>query len=231
MIILLRRHNDEETDKLVKLRNGLRDLIIKLRKEKLDTLDDTLPNRDYFVEKLNKLSLQRYIINYLMIHHALRNKDINLKFVKTLPDETDENYILLKRKNATIYITDYKTEGKYGDKTITIDNPRFISELKSLQMKDGDYLLPLKDGSKINSTTTFNDKILKLTIDSLGQTKIVKAVVKDLIHKKSFNELERLSKDRGTSMSVMLKSYNLYAGTDESKDISKEMEETEEVTD
>ena len=210
MIILLRRHSNEETDKLVKMRNGLRDVIITLRKQKLDTLDDTLPNRDYLVEQLDKLSLQRYIINYLMIHHALRNKDINLKFVKTLPDEKDENYIFLKRKNAIVYITDYKTDGKYGDKQITIDNPRFISELKSMKLKDGDYLLPLKNGNKISSTTTFNDKIIKLTIDVLGQGKIAKIVIKELLNNKSFDKLETLSKDRGTSMEVLLKSYNLH---------------------
>ena len=210
MIILLRRHNDEETDKLVKLRNGLRDTIITLRKQKLDTLDDTLPNRDYLIEQLNKLSSQRYLINYLMVHHALRNKDINLKFVKTLPEDKNENYILLKRNNAIIYITDYKTEGKYGDKKIPIDNPRFISELKDMKFKDGDYLLPLKNGNKIDSTTTFNDKIVKLTIDGLGQGRIAKIVIKELLSKQSFDELERLSRDRGTSMEVLLKSYNLH---------------------
>ena len=210
MIILLRRHNNEETDKLIRLRNSLRDVIITLRKKKLDTLDDTLPNRDYLVEQLDKLSSQRYIINYLMIHHALRNKDINLKFVKSIPDEKNENYILLKRKIATVYITDYKTEGKYGDKTIKIDNPRFISELKSMKLDNGDYILPLKNGNKINSTTTFNDKILKLTIDGYGQGKIAKIVIKELLNNRSFDKLETLSKDRGTSMDVLLKSYNLH---------------------
>tara|TARA_R110000823_G_scaffold37163_3_gene101060 strand:+ start:3268 stop:4167 length:900 start_codon:yes stop_codon:yes gene_type:complete len=218
MIILLRRHNDEETDKLVRMRNGLRDVIIKLRKQKLDTLDDVLPNRDYLLQQLDKLASRRYIINYLMVHHALRNKDINLKFVKTLPDEKDENYIFVQRKNVTVYITDYKTEAKYGDKTIKINNPRFISELKGMNLKDGDYILPLKNGKKISSTTTFNDKILKLTIDSLGQGKIAKIVIKELLNKKAFDKLETLSKDRGTSMEVLLKSYNLHTKADKETD-------------
>jgi len=34
MIILVRRHNEEETDKLIKLRNSLRDEIIESRKKK-----------------------------------------------------------------------------------------------------------------------------------------------------------------------------------------------------
>ena len=226
MIILLRRHNNEETDKLIKLRNGLRDVIITLRKSKLDTLDDTLPNRDYLIEQLDKLSANRYLINYVMIYHGLRNKDINLKFVKTIPDAKDENYILLKRNNALLYITDYKTEGKYGIKTIKIDNPRFLKELKQMKLKDGDYLLPLKNGTKINSTTTFNDKIVKLTIDGLGQNKIAKIVIKELLNKKSFDKLEQLSRDRGTSMEVLLKSYNLHIKAEPETKLSVIDEET-----
>jgi len=226
MIILLRRHNNEETDKLIKLRNGLRDVIITLRKSKLDTLDDTLPNRDYLIEQLDKLSANRYLINYVMIYHGLRNKDINLKFVKTIPDAKDENYILLKRNNALLYITDYKTEGKYGIKTIKIDNPRFLKELKQMKLKDGDYLLPLKNGNKINSTTTFNDKIVKLTIDGLGQNKIAKIVIKELLNKKSFDKLEQLSRDRGTSMEVLLKSYNLHIKAEPETKLSVIDEET-----
>lgn len=224
MIILLRRYNNEETDKLIKLRNSLRDEIVKTRKEKLDTLDDTLPNKSYLEEQLSKLGGKRYIINYLMINHTLRNKDINLKYVKTLPEELSENYIVLKGKTATIYITDYKTESKYGDKTIKITDPKFIEELKSMKLDDGDYLMSLKNGNKITTTTTFNDKIIRLTIDGLGQNKIAKIVIKDLLNNKSFDKLEQLSKDRGTSLEVMLRSYNLHNGANAKEEETKEEE-------
>jgi hypothetical protein len=51
-----------------------------------------------------------------------------------------------------------------------------------------------------------------MTIDKLGQNKMVKVVIKDLLNTKAFDKLEQLSRDRGTSMAVLLKSYNLYAG-------------------
>lgn len=210
MIILLRRFNDEETDKLVKMRNSLRNVIIKSRKENLAKLDETLPSPSYLITQLDNLSGIRYLINYLMINHTLRNKDINLKFVKTLPEEKTENYIYFKGKNAVVYITDYKTESKYGDKVIKVDSPRFIRELKQMKLKDGDYLLSLKNGDKITSPTTFNDKMVKLTIDGLGQNKIAKIIIKNLLTNKSFSKLEQLSRDRGTSLEVMLKSYNLH---------------------
>jgi hypothetical protein len=210
MIILLRRHNNEEVDKLVFMRNKLRAEIVKSRKESLKDLDSKLPPSDYLQGRLAELTGVRYIINYLMIHHALRNRDINLKYVDKLPSDRDENYIKFSPKTVTLYITDYKTEEKYGDKEIKISDEKFIKELKALNLKDGSYLLPLKDGGKITSTTTFNDKIIRMTIDGLGQNKMVKIVIKDLLNTKSFGKLEQLSKDRGTSLEVLMKSYNLH---------------------
>ncbi len=218
MIILVRRDNGEETDKLIKLRNSLREEIQKNRKENLSKLDDKLPSVDHINNELEKLKGQKYIINYLMINHALRNKDINLKMVQSLPEDKNENYILLKSKNKVILlITDYKTEKKHGDKEIIINDSKFIKELKSLDLKNGDYLIPMKNGDKIKNITTFNDKILRMTIDNLGQNKLVKIVIKELLNNKSYDKLEDLSKHRGTSMSVLLKSYNLHNGEEEKK--------------
>ena len=214
MIILVRRYNEEETDKLIKLRNSLKDEIIKNRKENLTKLDESLPNADKVFEELDKLSGLRYIINYLMMHHALRNKDINLKFVKSVPDSKDENYLVHKGR-VHLNINDYKTEKSHGSKSIKISDSRFIKELKSLDLKDGDYLIAMKNGDKIKNVSTFNDKILNLTIDKLGQNKLTKIVIKDLLNNKSFDKLEQLSNDRGTSLSVLLKSYNLENGVND----------------
>ena len=219
MIILVRRYNEEETDKLIKLRNSLKDEIIKSRKENLTKLDESLPTADKVFEELDKLSGLRYIINYLMMHHALRNKDINLKIVKSIPENKDENYLMHKGR-VHLNINDYKTEKSHGSKSIKITDSRFIKELKSLDLKDGDYLLAMKNGDKIKNVSTFNDKILNLTIDKLGQNKLTKIVIKDLLNNKSFDKLEQLSNDRGTSLSVLLKSYNLENGV--SNDDKKE---------
>jgi len=212
MIVLVRRHNEEETDKLIKFRNSLRDDIIESRKKGLDDLDDKLPKIDYIMEQLNNLNGIRFILNYLMINHGLRNKDINLKFVKSLPENKSENYLMLKGKNIILDINDYKTEDKYGTKEIKISDEKFVNEIKKMKLNDGDYILPMKNGDKIKNTSTFNDKVLNLTIDKLGQNKLVKIRIKDLLNNKSFDTLDQMSKDRGTSLDVLLKSYNLYNG-------------------
>jgi len=212
MIILVRRHNEEETDKLIKFRNSLRDDIIESRKKNLHDLDEKLPKPDYIMEELNNLNGIRYILNYLMINNALRNKDINLKFVKSLPENKTENYLMLKGKNIILDINDYKTDSKYGTKIIKISDEKFINEIKKMKLDDGDYLLSMKNGDKIKNSSTFNDKILNLTIDRLGQNRLVKIMIKDLLNRKSFDRLEQMSKDRGTSLDILLKSYNLYMG-------------------
>ena len=215
MVILVRRHNDEETDKLITFRNSLRDKINETRKNKLKDLNDKLPKPDYLLEQLDEMSGIQYIINYLMINHGLRNKDTNLKFVKSLPEEKTENYLLIKSKNILLNINSYKTVGKYGTKQIKIDDKKFISEIKKLKLTDGQYLISMKNGDKISNTSTFNDRVLNLTIDKMGQAKIVKIIIKDLLLNKSYGKLEQISKDRGTSIDILFKSYNLeYNGSD-----------------
>lgn len=220
MIILVRRFANEETDKLIKLRNSLKDEIIKIRKDNLDNLDQKLPSFDYIKTELDNLNGIRYILNYLIINHGLRNGSINLKFVKTLPPIADrnENYIMLKGKEVLLNINSYKTEEKYGSKQFRIKDTKFIEELKKLNLKPNDYLFAKKDKSKITNTSTFNDKILNLTINKLGQNKLFKIVVKDTLNRKDFDKLEQLSLDRGTSLEVLLKSYNLHAGNDNEKE-------------
>lgn len=217
MIILIRRHNDEATDMLVKLRNSLRDDIIKIRRENLSELDDKLPSKSYIIEQLNNMSGIRFILNYLIIHHALRNKDMNLLIIENEKDMNDEdqNYMVInkKKKMIKLFINDYKTDTKYGTKEIKINDPEFYKNVvKVFNENDSKNLLHLRNGDKIKSISTLNDKILNLTIEGLGQNKLVKIMIKDLLNNKSFDKLEQLSRDRGTSLDVLLKSYNLHNG-------------------
>jgi hypothetical protein len=215
MIILIRRHLDHDNDKLIKLRNSLKDKIIEMRKENLDKLDDKLPSYDYIKKELDNLTGIRFILNYLILNHGLRNKDLNMVFVKSLPKDKFDNYILNKGKYILLDINDYKTQETHGNKQIKITDEKFIAEFKKLKLKDGFPLLPMKCGMRVTATSTFNDKIISLSIDKLGQNKLFKSKVKDLLNKKDFNTLEQLANDRGTSLGVILKSYNLHNGTED----------------
>jgi len=208
LIILVRRYNDKETNQLIAFRNSLKDKIIKERKDNLNTMNDNLPTYETIKDKLNNMNGIMYIINYLIFNIGLRNKDINLKFVNTLPSEEDENYIQLKNNKVILTITDYKTDKKYGTKKININDTRFINEFKNLNLVNEEYIISKKDNSKINNISTFNEKLIKLSIDKLGQ-KLVKINIKKLLDENNYKEIETIGKNRGTSLSVLLTSYNL----------------------
>tara|TARA_R110000803_G_scaffold207409_1_gene275319 strand:+ start:418 stop:1263 length:846 start_codon:yes stop_codon:yes gene_type:complete len=208
LIILVRRHNDKETNQLIAFRNTLKEKIINERKGNMKEMNDTLPTYETIKDKLNNMNGIMYIINYLIFNIGLRNKDINLKFVNTLPDKLEENYIQLKNNKVILTITDYKTDKKYGTKKINIDDTRFINELKDLNLVNEEYIISKKDNSKINNISTWNEKLIKLSIDKLGQ-KLVKINIKKLLDESNFKEIETVGKNRGTSLSVLLTSYNL----------------------
>jgi hypothetical protein len=230
MIILVRRHLNLEHEKLIKLRNDLRDEIIKLRKENMTSTKSELPTYNQINEKLNELVGIRYILNYLLITYGLRNKDINLLYVNKLPsNKEDENYLVQTKNSIKLDINDYKTDNTFGNKSITITDKKFKDELNKLDLKDNSYILPKRDGSKLK-VNSFNDKVLSLTIDGLGETKIFKILVKHLLDKKDFNKLEDLVNSRGTSLSTIMKSYNVYNNSNKT-DSKKNDEINEEVKD
>ena len=208
LVIVVRKYNEKETDKLIKFRNSLRDTITKKRKDDMGDLNDDLPTYETIKERLDNLQGILYIVNYLIFYISLRNADINLKYVSTLPDKLEENYIQLNKDKITLTISNYKTSNKYGTKKIIISSEKFINEFKNMNLDNEEYILSKKDNSKISNVSTFNEKILKLSIDKLSQ-KLVKIYIKHLLKENDFKKLEEASKNRGTSLSVLLTSYNL----------------------
>ena len=210
MIILVRKHNEEETDKLIKFRNSLRDDIIKIRKDKMTETKNNLPSYNEIMGKLDDLKGINYLINYLFLKHGLRNKDINLIYVKKLPSEKeDENYLVHKKNKVVLDINDYKTDKSFGTKTIDITDDRFIKELKDINTKDNAYLISKKNGEKLK-LSSFNERLLNLSIDKLGEAKLFKILIAHLLDKKDFKKIEELVNSRGTSMNTIMKSYNIH---------------------
>jgi hypothetical protein len=210
IIILVRRNNKESVDKLIKFRNTAKNSIVELRKKNLTELDDTLPTYEKIISILDSLVGIMFIVNYLMIRLGFRNKDVNLKNVKKIPDSKDENYLILKPNKILISINDYKTKKHNGIKNIEITDAKFINEIKKMKLEENEYILGKKNGDKISNISTFNDKIIKYTIGKLGEVKLIKIVIKQLLKENNFNKIEELSKTRGTSLDVLLRSYNVH---------------------
>ena len=180
-----------------------------LRNEKLLISKNELPTMEYLESQLKNLVGLKYIINYLFITYGFRNGDINLKFVKELPKDKIENYIYFTNKKLKLSINRYKTNKVYGEKIYVIGDKPFIKEFKKLDLQDGDYLIQNSNNKKY-SVSNFNDLVLKLSIDQLGEAKLFKVIVRDLLEKKNYEELDKYSLSRGTSMGTIMKSYNVY---------------------
>ena len=207
MIILLRNTADKDTDKLIKYRNELKKDITSNRKTKLKTNDEQLPTMEYLEKQLEELEGIKYIINYLFINYGFRNKDINFKYVKSIPEEGRENYLSPVRGGLKMVINEYKTDKLYGTKVYFIRDKIFMKKWKRFKILDGDYLLNNK-GEKY-SISSFNEIVKKNTIDKIGETNIFKIVIRDLLEKKDFKSIEELSSSRGTSMDTIMRNYNL----------------------
>ncbi len=208
MVILLRQYKNKDTDKLIKYRNDLKKEISTNRKTKLKNKDEELPTMEYLEKQLEDLDGWKYIINYLFINFGFRNKDVNFKFVKQIPEDGKENYLTPVRGGLKMVINDYKTGKLYGTKVYLIKDKEFMKKWKKFKISDGDYLVNNK-GEKY-SLSSFNEIVKKNTIDQLGETNIFKIVIRDLLEKKDFKQIEDLSLSRGTSITTLMRNYNLF---------------------
>jgi len=209
--IMLTKNRPQIFNKLIEYRDDLREQIASDRKKKMISLNDDLPSYESLIEELNGQSGLNYVINYLLIHNALRNADLELYYSKSKsPDDNSKNYIYKNQKTGEIIliINKYKTAGTYGKKTIIINNKRLAEEVSKLELKDGDALFKL-DG-KPASSKTITQRIRRATVNKLSEGEVAKIVVKHWIDDKNFEELRRISRSRGTSMDTLLSSYNIY---------------------
>ena len=198
-LIRMRRHLKLPTFELETMREDL---------EKLVSYDELLT-------KLEGLSGKDYIMNYMWVKHGLRNKDINVAVKRKKPKDITENVIVfnpnLKSPKATYYITDYKTANTYGNKSIVIKDQRFFEELSKLGLKNDQYLFAKQDGTKA-TVNYMNVLASRRSINQYGEGRIAKILIKHLLDTKQYSTIEQISKQRGTALSTIYSSYNLYAG-------------------
>jgi hypothetical protein len=232
--------NNSNAIQQVRIENGLPVDKIKIYREKLfieinkqtktnnSKLSIELPTYEYIIDKLNAINRQddprAFFINYLIINHGLRNKDMNARYYDTTGyDEHHTGNNIYKIENGyKLVINDYKTAKRYGAKIIYVRNEKFNDAMKHMWLADGEYIFKLKitpwnakkdkSGFKKDdqiSQSSMNVYALALSIDKFGETKIFKIVIGYLLTLPSRAKLRQISKDRGTSMSVILEVYDM----------------------
>jgi hypothetical protein len=211
-LIRLRRHFDLPVAQLEALRDETKGEILIHRKQKAKDNFDSLMTYDELLDELAKLSGRTYVMNHLWVKYGLRNKDINAVFKTRKPKQVTENTVVFnpkaKKPKVTYYITDYKTAGVYGDKAITITDRRFFDELRGLGLKNNQYIHATQDGTKA-TVNYMNVLASKHSINQYGEGRICKILVRHLLDTKQFNQIENISKQRGTALSTLYTSYNV----------------------
>ena len=212
LAILLTKSRMELNNRLQKERESIKIEIDLRRKTLLKASNEILPSYSEVLESINQMTGLNYLVNYMLINYAFRNLDLQLQVVTLKKDiPTDKlNYIYYNRKekNITLLISSYKTFKNYGQKTITITDEKFIKIFKQLNYKDGDYLISLKKGER-PSVSYLADMIRNMTAFGLREGSFFKVVLKHLLEEHKYQELEAISLTRGTSLAVILTSYNL----------------------
>jgi hypothetical protein len=212
-LIRLRRHFGMPVVLMEGLRDETKSEIRIHRKQKSKENFESLMSYAELLEELEKLSGRTHVMNYMWIKHGLQNQDINVVFKSRKPAEVAENTVVFnpraKKPKATYYIVDYKTAGVHGDKAITITDRRFFDEMRGLGLKNNQCLHATQTGAKA-SVNYMNVLASKNSVNQHGETRTCKILVRHLLDTKQYDRIEKLSKQRGTQLSTMYTTHNLF---------------------
>lgn len=202
--IMIRRLYSKSIEILTEEQQNITLQIKKETEEKLKNIN--LPDYDEVKNYIDNLTDKRkYIVNYLMFYYGLRNEDIH-SFITDTKGEDNKNYLIVKEKECEFIINKYKTYKTYGKKIIIIQDKKFMEMLKLFPLNV--WLLTGTDNSKIS----IGSCIKNLTYLKLGEINYFKINISNIQkndNKNILQELEKISKFRGTSIDVIVSNYDI----------------------
>ena len=162
-------------------------------KHELPSLKDLKGELNTLYEKEDYRS---FIILFLMVNYQVRNKDLIASVVSSKREtNSNDNFIIVGKSQATYVRNDYKTAFKYGTKTNIIKNKKFMNAINQIG-----YVLKSSDNV---------DRVIKKATAGLGgitEGTIAKIV---LSQNNTMNGLKKVSKNRGTDPVTLIESYNI----------------------
>jgi len=167
---------------------------------------------------------RKYLINYMLVHYGLRNKDLNFiikpdegyRFKKSRYMDDIYNYLIVKKNAVWVIIQDYKTKATYGPKVWNITDRRFCKYMYNLinnekfseEIKEEGFITLLPTSVYENEDLT-NQYIQKHTINKIGQGNIFKIIFTTAYKDGDLDRIIELSKYRGTKVETCFTNYNL----------------------
>ena len=207
LIIVIRNVLELSVDKLKEYRSELKQQQKAHQVSKMNDAGDKLMSYEDFKKALGEAYLnnewKKYIVNYLMMHYGVRNKDLNLSIVKTKKEMKEgENYLLLKKDKVVYIRDDYKTHKTYGKKSHEIVDKLFNEAVKKTGV------------GKLIPEAQISNGLRKLYINKHNEAKIFKLLIDHYYDADDATSIKRLAADRGTSLSVVQGFYNVNAEND-----------------
>tara|TARA_R110000782_G_scaffold75633_2_gene150959 strand:+ start:530 stop:1405 length:876 start_codon:yes stop_codon:yes gene_type:complete len=214
-LIQLRSFHHLPCIKLQDLKEYTKSDIKQHRKLKAKDNLTSMMSYDELLAEVDKLHGSQYFLNHMFSRHGLRVKDVNCVYRNRLkPNEAvTENTVIFnpnaKNPKITMHVVDYKTAKTYGPKVLHLTDPRLFAELKSLNLKNKQYIFSTKAMTK-PSCNYMNVRSCAESINKYGEGKISKILVKHLIDTGQHDKVAELSKSRGTALSTLYSHYNVY---------------------
>jgi hypothetical protein len=199
----LMKQRDENKEKL---KGHVKEKNEKLKSDGLPSYNDLL---DYLAFLYESERWTDFIINYLLIYFHTRNSDVNFELVpfkRDTKENKDINYLWYSKraKKATLYRRNYKTAGKYGMKTDTITDSKFLNAIKQIFecRKKGEDC-----GVFIPNTQNVGYYVKRATLDNLGENLYNKIIVNHF--RNNLDMLKKISESRGTSIDTLHENYDI----------------------
>jgi len=212
-IMIMIKETDKDVNKLVELRTRLGVKKDEDTKQYIQLKKATLPSYDVIVKYIDTLYKDKkykdYLINFLIFTYGLRNKDVNLIIIKNDDfkklDVLNANYLVVKKTECMLYITDYKTASSHGHKKIIVRSRRVLNAVQYVGVGN---LLVNKFNEPVNET---NLGYYINLYDKLNESDYYKISVNYLqTQPNSLNLLAKLCEYRGSiDMRILNKHYNI----------------------
>ena len=223
MIINIKRFYKLSTVYLDRVREVM--IIQKERAKKQknkELLEAGLPTKkelmNHMNDKYKEEKWRDFIILYLIINFHTRNKDLDVAFVDNITLSKNEtiNTLVVKKTHVNYIRNNYKTSDSYGRKAYSIKNRKFREAVSNYldqvkEASDDKYIYLLTDSKGNHVREDSIQKIIsRTTLNNLSTTLYNKILTTDAVKKGDMDELKIISERRGTTIPVLLQSYDLH---------------------
>ena len=163
--------------------------------------------------KLNK-DFQSSLILFLMTEYKFRNEISNFKWISLQDfnkiDNLEGNYIVIGSRRMFISRGQFKTDKTHGRTETEIENKILRADIKKYIKKLDDNIMFKNSNGEMYSNDSLSQKIARLTKAEFGislGTSSINSLYLETLNKDTLDALLTLSKNRGTSINILVSHY------------------------